>query len=68
MSNDERNFLKRWLLAGAGVLLTQTLAVSGVFIADHYSLSQLKEEMAVVKPRVEELWWTSTISTKRKDL
>ena len=67
MSNEEKRFLKKWLLAAGGVLMTQTLAVSSVFIADHYSLAQLKDDVAVIRPRVEELWWRSR-GFEKKDL
>lgn len=65
MSTDERNFLKKWLIGSAGVLMAQTFAVSSVFIADHYSLKAIKEDVALIKPRVEELWWSS--STVRRN-
>lgn len=48
---------KNILYAVLGVGLAQLALTVGILITDHFSLKNMVEDMAVVKPRVEHLWW-----------
>lgn len=69
MSEDERNsilddlrIVKRFLgwLLGIVSALGVGMLVAGV--ADHFTLHQVQTDVAVMQPRVEQLWWASSFS------
>ncbi len=57
MSNEERFSLKRWLLGVSAVMVTQIVTVLWIGISDHFQLQALAADMAIEKPRVDEMWY-----------
>jgi hypothetical protein len=73
MSNEEHNEILDNLLAlrnlvnwlGAGLVFGM-LGVAWVIVTDHFDQRSLREDVEIIKPRVERLWYSYEISREAK--
>jgi hypothetical protein len=57
MSTEEKSFLKKWLFAVSSVLFAQCAGIIWMGVTDHFQLQTVAEDMAIIKPRVDQLWY-----------
>jgi hypothetical protein len=73
MSNEEHNEILDNLLAlrnlvnwlGAGLVFGMC-GVAWVIVTDHFDQRSLREDVEIIKPRVERLWYSYEISREAK--